>query len=852
MKKLAMLLLLSVGVAAPASGEILNYTVYFDIDDVIIDTLVIEGTPYYRIDFDEDVPMSYHLNNFVGDDSSGLPSLPCRNVRYIIPHGHRVTRISNISYCTGMILGIDTSQYVIPSQREQPTLDGHAFHPFQHLNRSIYNNLYSYPDDSMLVRLVDAGGTLENFTLATLQITPFKYAPALGFLSYIESVTFTMETEPVSDAAPAFTMVWPEYLEYPEETIKRSFVANKEMINRYADGMNIVPDGVSHPWIYELIVIPDSSYIEPADRLRLWRIDTHRPAIVITLPEIDRRYDNCDLPEKIRRVFREYYHNNGTKALLLVDRETIRYLCDYNANNVPPVFQQHIGNCVYLGEFTRSYEDWDLDGDGIFGEPDHDNPDLYSEGWVGILPVQSSEEFGDYVDKLIQYERYGPGGAMLYYTTCVDQMQTYRQHEFYSRYLPDHVVVDIYSGIEQPSGFDPHPYTPFGAWVEDYYIYNQPLFVNESSHGAPHHNTGFTANYNEQPKTYMSSVPGDDPYGNMNPGYIGNLANSGNLMTMWTISCDAAAYDAKEWFADVRCMGELYTAIPDGGCIVYNGHARWGWVLSSKYMTRSYWGHLFNSFPSGPEYPEDYIAGAAFRNTRLDYPNSRDENYTMVLMGDPAVAIFTEPPRGYTITGDEKVFIGEVRFDHIITAGDGNPAEGALIAIRQNEHYSLGYVDEYGGIAGADGNPIVWEVSSLEDIFLTVSSWMGSDHNYLAGQLRIMVIDNRSPGNSSSLGRENPGIPVAYGLSPNYPNPFNARTRIELALPEDCGNVRIEIFNIRGQMVARPVDSPMEAGYHSLIWDGTNSAGETVPSGIYFYRLKTNNFTETRKMTILK
>lgn len=88
-------------------------------------------------------------------------------------------------------------------------------------------------------------------------------------------------------------------------------------------------------------------------------------------------------------------------------------------------------------------------------------------------------------------------------------------------------------------------------------------------------------------------------------------------------------------------------------------------------------------------------------------------------------------------------------------------------------------------------------------------------------------------------------------LQANYPNPFNPLTKIEYRVPEP-DLVRLGIYDSRGNCVARLVDGQRDAGWHEVIWRGTNRAGRRVSSGLYFYRLDTGGYSETRKMILLK
>jgi hypothetical protein len=95
-------------------------------------------------------------------------------------------------------------------------------------------------------------------------------------------------------------------------------------------------------------------------------------------------------------------------------------------------------------------------------------------------------------------------------------------------------------------------------------------------------------------------------------------------------------------------------------------------------------------------------------------------------------------------------------------------------------------------------------------------------------------------------------LPQRFRLIGNYPNPFNAGTEIMFAAPCD-GNVTLSVYNIKGQKVKTLMDNEhVRAGQKIVRWDGTNSGGEQVASGIYYYKLFTKDGTQTMKMTLLK
>ncbi|GEM_PF-5035221 len=91
-----------------------------------------------------------------------------------------------------------------------------------------------------------------------------------------------------------------------------------------------------------------------------------------------------------------------------------------------------------------------------------------------------------------------------------------------------------------------------------------------------------------------------------------------------------------------------------------------------------------------------------------------------------------------------------------------------------------------------------------------------------------------------------------YDIRQNYPNPFNAQTTIVYQTPES-GNVRLDIYDILGRRIKTLVNGFSSIGPHRVIWDGTNNNGETVSTGIYFYRLYAENGTAiTKRLTLIK
>ena len=94
-------------------------------------------------------------------------------------------------------------------------------------------------------------------------------------------------------------------------------------------------------------------------------------------------------------------------------------------------------------------------------------------------------------------------------------------------------------------------------------------------------------------------------------------------------------------------------------------------------------------------------------------------------------------------------------------------------------------------------------------------------------------------------------VPLVFELKNNYPNPFNPTTTIEYALPH-TELVRIDIVNVLGQIVTTLVNGEVQAGFHTVVWNGKNTFGSPVASGIYLYKIKAGTFTSVKRLTLLK
>ncbi len=158
------------------------------------------------------------------------------------------------------------------------------------------------------------------------------------------------------------------------------------------------------------------------------------------------------------------------------------------------------------------------------------------------------------------------------------------------------------------------------------------------------------------------------------------------------------------------------------------------------------------------------------------------------------------------------------------------------------ERGQFGYISIYGDDQTTDRKE---GPRAGESFHLVVDGKMTSESFKWTEFGGIIEVGALSSGGSANI------MPMEYSLEQNYPNPFNPSTEISFSLPI-MSDVTLEIFNIAGQKMINLVNRRMPAGRHTMQWDSRDRDGHELASGIYLYRLKAGDFTDTKKMILMK
>jgi len=200
---------------------------------------------------------------------------------------------------------------------------------------------------------------------------------------------------------------------------------------------------------------------------------------------------------------------------------------------------------------------------------------------------------------------------------------------------------------------------------------------------------------------------------------------------------------------------------------------------------------------------------------------------------EPGLTSRTEGLQIYSSTKDgvQKIGILDLRGEHYISAGTGS-----LVNLRmKGSDLSSGFA-----------SPASGEASLTTSLEITKAILVNLD----AQEIPVNIVPDRKKSTEDFMARKS-ALPQKFSLSQNYPNPFNPQTSIDYALPQDT-HVKLTVYNILGERVKVLVDEYQTAGYKGACWDGKDEKGEDVASGVYFYRLETEEFFKVKKMLLLK
>ena len=420
------------------------------------------------------------------------------------------------------------------------------------------------------------------------------------------------------------------------------------------------------------------------------------------------------------------------------------------------------------------------------------NMTMVSGVWTGEIPPQS---YGTYVNYYIYavdeggFRGYAPPDAPT---------------EYYTFYVGPDIIPPTITFIEGPPN-TVNLFGPYGPFVISAWDVNG---INPN--GVYLH---YFVNNGNEDEAMMSPTGNQGEY-ELSSLDLGYRLNSGDTVHYYFTALDGAGnpnsarYPVTGSLELLMEQAEVFEAFEENG--IDNWSVEGAWTLFSQ-------GHNGgHSLIYGPNYPEN-ADDLAYMNYSYDlspYSNAFITLYhkNVILEGDTCfVLISNDGGSSWTTVGQITGFSGSsfVYEEYDISA--------VLSIFRHNYRVGFRFVsDPDGGSIGVMVDDIGWRVGEM-----------------------------------TGIEDSNPELPDKLTLDQNYPNPFNPRTSISFGLPQKS-TVSLDIYDLLGRKIAKIIDGELGAGQHLITWNGEDSNGSSVSSGIYFYRLVTDYGVKQAKMTLLK
>jgi hypothetical protein len=609
----------------------------------------------------------------------GEPLLPVYSLEMLLPQGEEVARvIANISEIEE--IRID-ARLACAGRQARLSRTG----PLETTlpDESIYAGAGAFPGERAVHVTTQ---TYRGYNIAFINIYPVAYVPAEDRLLSAGTIEVVIETAPS-----------PRMLTRSMATLRRGVDKDAAAMSRMVndDGAAASYTAAAPFPIFSGFVEPDDTYpyviittyplrglFEP---LKAYKDSTGLRTKIVHVGEINAYYSGIDRQEKIRNFIKDAYANWETEYVLLgADNEWIYHRGLYAATSGESDLD--IASDLYYGALDGN---WNDDGDAYWGEPGEE--DLIPEVAVGRLAVGDTSEVVNFVNKILKYER-APVSAQIQSAVMLGEIIAG------ATYGADYMN-------ETRDGSSSHGYTTSGlngGFAADT-LYDRDYFPAEWDKGdlllllnGGRHLVNHIGHCNLYDALKLSADDVDTSF-----------TNGGDTTTyfiLYTQGCYAGSFDNRDidgttLFDD--CIGERFT-YNENGAVAFIGNTRFGYYSAgstrgaSQYFDRQFFDAVFSEGITtiGRAHDDSRVDNIAY----IEFEAMRWVYYNLVLLGDPSMDIWTEPPESLVVSHPDTVYAYENEIT-IDVNGGGSPVEGARVSLFTDDTFSLGFTGGSGTCA---------------------------------------------------------------------------------------------------------------------------------------------------------
>lgn len=652
----------------------------------------------------------------------GRPQLPVLSLTLVLPGGARATDLE--------VLGAETRDLLerfdpLPAQAPRilpiPGLDPPDWR-FSEPDASVYRSGAPYPPVS--AEIVSEGRLGGNVAVG-VAVHPLQFIPDTGKIRLFRRIDLRLHYE--SSGRPV--------------DARHERVALRRFADAVADNAGDVSRPVAgtaqidsrlDPGDHEYVIITDAGYVSSFQPLADWKTRKGVPAVIVTVDWIESNYEGDDTQSRVRGFIIDAYQSWGASWFLLGgDTQVIparrAYAMTCDAGMHPE--EDAIGCDLYYADLDG---DWDLDGDGVYGEIE-DDVDLYPDVFVGRASVRTVADVQAFVNKVVSYERDPVPGAGLDMLMAAEVLWT-------DPFTDSGIALNVIDRENVPPRYDP---------ITKLY----ETLGNETTATVTSALNAGKSHFLHSGHAWFTVIGCGDGY--MDRTDADGLSNGTRAPVAYSIGCWPAAFDLET----ETCIAEHFLRNPDGGVVAFIGNSRYGWGSPGNpgygYSERFMQGFYRALFGAGRG---NLAAALAVAKAEL-VPFSRAENvyrwhqYELNLLGDPEMPVWTNEPEILGVSHPDSVVAGSSSFDVSVWTAQG-PVEGALVCL-DNGSGVYGRAE-----TGADGSAVLAiEAATPESISVTVTARdcrpyeAGVRVNMTGAYVRVAdaIVDDLSGGNGDGL-----------------------------------------------------------------------------------------------------
>ncbi len=618
----------------------------------------------------------------------GTPLLPIKFVQIAIPIDLEVERVEVISFDYQELAG---TYKIYPAQPFYPLFGLPTKEEeikFVEPDPSVYQLSSEYPGK---LAQVTNNGFLGGQHIAGVALYPLQYIPSEGKLILYTQIQLKLVFKP-SSHFPAPVNRRSERGANFYSNLAKSMVINPEEVRVEAKGFLPPEEEVDY------LIITESSFISTFQELADWKILKGISTEIKEVSWVISNYEGYDDPEKIRNCIRDYYANYGTKWVLLGGDTPLL------PHRVAPVMYEDIPCDFYFSDLDSN---WDANGNHVYGEYE-DSVDMYPDVFVGRAPSNDLTQAQTFVNKCLTYETSPPTDYQTRILYAAEVLWPGTDAAELKNYIDSSFVPDYFHATKLYETSDNLNLITF----RDSINYGQNI-INHCGHG-----------------NYDRLSIGSDMW---TISDMDELSNEPRFSLFYTFGCITAAID-------MDCIAEHFINNPSGGGFAYCGNTRYGWGIPGQPLRGpgaefdiEFFRALFDS--------ANYQVGKTLANSKIpfipissdpvgDGPYYRWTMFTLLLLGDPTLELWTDTPTELSVSHDP-VFLAGMNYFEVNVVQDS-----ALVCCIKDD-------DILGTTYSSGGSAVVYFDSAL--ITMGTMHVAVTKQNYLPYHDTVVVIPPGGP-----------------------------------------------------------------------------------------------------------